>query len=74
MVPGVKPQEVVRALIPPCKVDGALVRDVKLADGSGRVERWDGKAWVPSGVGVGELMMAPPASAADLERFGVTSS
>ena len=69
-----KPQDVVRVVIPPSKAGGGICRVVKLADGSGRVERWDGNAWVPGGADGAEMMVAPPASAADLERFGVTSS
>ena len=59
-------------IIVPSVVDGALVRAVKMPDGSGRLEVFNGSSWEPSkGFNFGEVVKAPPASPATLARFGV---
>jgi hypothetical protein len=61
--------------IVPSVVDGALVRGVKMPDGSGRLEVFNGSAWEPTkGFNFGEVVKAPPASPATLARFGVPTT
>lgn len=55
----------------PVKVDGGLLRLAELEDGSGRVERWDGAAWVPGGGDVSEVMKGAPATPEILAAYGV---
>jgi len=57
----------------PSKIDGAISRGVKLADGSGRVETWGGpdRGWMPGGAGWDEFFFAPPASPAAMREAGI---
>ena len=62
-------------IIVPSVVDGALVRAVKMPDGSGRLEVFNGSAWAPTeDFNFAEVGMAPPASPATLARFGVPTA
>ncbi len=50
----------VKVILGPVKADGVPLRVVELPDGSGRIESWDGSAWVPGGGDAAELLFAPP--------------
>jgi hypothetical protein len=52
----------VKVVAGPVKADGVVLRMVELPDGSGRVESWDGKAWVPGGGDAAEILYGIPVS------------
>jgi hypothetical protein len=53
------------------KIDGGAYRWVKLADGSGRVEKWRGNKWTPGGASFGEFLNSPPVSAGFASELGI---
>ena len=54
-------KRVVRVTIEPGKVDGLIVRAVKLSDGYSQIQEWNGRAWVRTKrVSWGEIMYAAP--------------
>jgi len=53
------------------KIDGGAYRWVKLADGSGRVEKWRGDKWVRGGASFGEFFDSPPVSPRFAAELGI---
>lgn len=57
---------------PPSLMEGgAIARVVQFADGSGRVETWCGKEWVPGGTKLSEFFTVRPASAIEMAEAGI---
>jgi len=60
-----------KVVVGPVKSGGIPLRLVKLPDGSGRVESWNGTAWVLGGGDGASLLTASPMSPEALAAFGI---